>query len=69
MPMVGWPANGTSASEVKMSMWRSVEGEAGSCRKTISERLNSEAMDCFCCWVSESLASAGTEMMATGFPV
>lgn len=49
--MVGWPAKGTSAMEVKMSIFSSllvVVPSVGRCKKTISERLNSEAMDCFC---------------------
>ncbi len=47
VPTVGCPANGTSVREVKMSMVRVLEGWVGMCRKTISERLNSEAIDCF----------------------
>lgn len=67
---MGWPAKGTSAWEVKMSMCRSGEvGSVGRCRKTISERLNSEAIDCFCVCVRVFLADAGTGMIATGFPV
>lgn len=67
---MGWPAKGTSAFEVKMSIFRKVEdGDEGRSRKTISERLNSEAMDCFCICVRGGLRVAGTCIMATGFPV
>ena len=71
MPMVGWPANGTSAWWVKMSIFLSVGAvpSSGRCRKTISERLNSEAIDCFCAFVRLGEMEAGTWTMATGFPV
>ena len=66
--MVGWPAKGISAMLVKMSMEMVVEGVDCSCRKTISERLNSLAMDCFWDWVRVVDSSAGTRIMATGLP-
>jgi hypothetical protein len=50
VPMVGWPANGSSTLGVKISMVRLVvvsESPGGRCRNTVSERLNSAAMDCF----------------------
>lgn len=58
--MVGWPANGTSACAVKISIFSELasgvgKGEVdagGRCKNTISERLNSEAIACFCSCVN-----------------
>jgi len=52
-----------------MSIFLIVDGEEGRWRKTISERLNSEAMDCFWVCVSAGEMVAGTWIMATGLPV
>lgn len=65
---MGWPAKGTSAREVKISMVR--EGEvvpsAGRCRKTISERLNSADMCSF--WACVRGVPEGTWITARGLP-
>jgi hypothetical protein len=70
VPMVGWPAKGISAAEVKISIFRSVGAVpiCGRWRKTVSERLNSAEMACFCDCVRDSDSDAGTWTMATGFP-
>ena len=61
MPIVGWPAKGISATEVKMSIGTVVgSSEAGEWRKTVSERLNSLAMACFRAWVKRGEGEEGT---------
>jgi len=67
---VGWPANGNSSSGVKMSICHS-DGEdvADSWRNTVSERLNSLAMSCFCVCVMEFLRDEGICTIASGLPV
>lgn len=53
-----------------MSIFREVvggESGEGRCRKTISERLNSDAMDCF--WACVKVMEEGTWTTATGLPV
>lgn len=66
--MVGWPANGISALEVKISIWTWLELAGGSWRNTTSDRLNSDAIRCFCSWVRDGREVWGTGMMASGFP-
>ena len=41
--------------------------ELASCKKTVSERLNSRAMSCFCSWVS--FVPEGRATTASGLPV
>lgn len=70
MPIVGWPAKGISAREVKMSIFLS-DGlsPSGRWRNTVSDKLNSEAMDCFWVWVRDVDRVDGTRIMARGLPV
>lgn len=71
MPMVGWPAKGISAREVKMSIFLSdgLVPSSGRWRNTVSDKLNSEAMDCFWVWVREIDRVEGTRIMARELPV
>lgn len=48
VPMVGCPAKGISAWEVNMSISTCEESVGGSCKNTVSDRLNSDATRCFC---------------------
>ena len=70
MPMVGWPAKGISATEVKISIGIIV-GSSGleGWRKTVSERLNSLAMACFWVWVRVGEVEEGMRTIARGLPV
>lgn len=46
VPMIGWPAKGSSSLSVKMSSRRSDVPVLASWRKTVSEKLNSRAIVC-----------------------
>ncbi len=64
VPMVGWPAKGSSAAGVKMRRRRVCPGRSGGRTKTVSDRLSSRATACIC--RPESPAASGNT--ASGLP-
>lgn len=69
MPIVGCPAKGISALDVKISTTNSfgfASGDTGRWRKTTSERLNSLAIRSF--WTWERVVRVGGRITARALP-
>ena len=64
VPMVGWPANGTSRAGVKIRTRAAQSGRVGGSRNVVSEQFISRAMAC----ISASERPAASNTTASGFP-
>ena len=64
VPRVGWPANGSSYSGVKIRTSASTPSPPGPVTNVVSERLSWRAIDCIC----SSLTSAASSKTASGLP-
>jgi hypothetical protein len=64
VPMVGWPAKGSSRDCVKIRIFAEWTGFSGGSTKTVSDRLNSRAIRC----IASPSRSAASWTTASGLP-
>src|SRR3954465_7492921 len=64
VPTVGWPAKGSSFAGVKMRSLARCDLFSGGCTNTVSDRLNSRAIDC----IAAVSRPSGSSTTASGLP-